>query len=266
MRLTLPKGLARPLQRAVIEFDLLAPGDRILVGLSGGKDSSFLLYALTVLTKYLPFSVEVAAFTVDLGFKKVAEMDWGPLKELCHNLNVSYHLQRAELAQDILNHPKQTPCAQCAYFRRAIIHNYAKNQGFNKVAFAHHFDDAVETFLMSILYSGQVYTFLPKTYLEKTGVTVIRPLVYIREKDIKGFIKKLGIQLIPSPCSLDGYTKRAEVKDLLKEIRKKNKKVFEHVAAAMRDGRRSQLWPSELTIPELREKSHEFWYGGKNNK
>ncbi|MGI6144437.1 MAG: tRNA 2-thiocytidine biosynthesis protein TtcA [Clostridia bacterium] len=263
MRLTLPRGLVRPLQRAVVEFDLLAPGDRVLVGLSGGKDSTFLLYALTVFVKYLPFPVEIAAFTVDLGFKNRDEMDWSSLEKLCIDLDVSFEIQRVELAENILNHPKQTPCSVCAYFRRAIIHNYAKNHRFNKVAFAHHYDDAVETFLMSILYSGQVYTFLPKTYLERTDVTVIRPLVYIREKEIKSFVKKLGIQLIPSPCSLDGYTKRAEVKELLKELRKKNKNVLEHVAAAMREGRRIQLWPPELTKLELREKSHEFWYGGK---
>jgi len=266
MRLTLPRGLVRTLQRAVIEFDLLAPGDRVLVGLSGGKDSTFLLYALSVFVEHLPFHVEIAAFTVDLGFKKTDEMDWSSLEELCKDLNVSYHVQRVELAEDILNHPNQTPCSVCAYFRRAIIHNYANNHGYNKVAFAHHYDDAVETFLMSILYSGQVYTFLPKTYLDRTGVTVIRPLVYIREKEIKSFIKKLGIRLIPSSCSLDGYTKRAEVKDLLKELRKKNKNVLAHIAAAMRDGRRSQLWAPELTKSEMREKSQKFWYGGENNK
>jgi len=266
MRLTLPRGLVRPLQRAVIEFDLLAPGDRVLVGLSGGKDSSFLLYALTIFVKYLPFPVEIAAFTVDLGFKKIDEMDWSSLEKLCKDLKINYQVKRVELAETILNDPKHTPCSVCAYFRRAIIHNYAKNQGYNKVAFAHHYDDAVETFLMSILYSGQVYTFLPKTYLEKTGVTVIRPLVYLREKEIKSFMKKLDIQIIPSPCSLDGYTKRAEVKELLKELRKKNKNIFGNVAAAMRDGRRNQLWPPEQTKLELREKSHEFWYGGKNSE
>jgi len=263
-RLALPKKLVRPLQRAVVEFELLAPEDRVLIGLSGGKDSTFLLYALKVLSGYLPFPVEIAAFTVDLGFKQEEAMDWSSLKEFCQELNIPYEIQRAELAEHILNHPKQTPCSVCAYFRRAIIHNYAKNHRFNKVAFAHHFDDAVETFLMSILYSGQVYTFLPKTYLDRTGVTVIRPLVYIREKEIIGFSQKLGVKPIPSPCSLDGSTKRAEIKALLREQRKTNKNVFAHIAAAMRDGRQNQLWPPEPTKLELIEKNHQFWYGGKN--
>ena len=261
MRLALPKKMIRTVQRAVVEFDLLAKGDRILVGLSGGKDSTFLLYALTVLSQHLPFPVEVEAMTIDLGFKSEEEMDWSSLEEMCATLKVPYRVQRVELADDILHHPEQTPCAQCAYFRRAIIHNFAKAQGFNKVAFAHHYDDAVETFLMSILYSGQVHTFVPKTYLERTGVTVIRPLVYLREKEIRGFIKKLGIKPVPSPCSLDGSTKRAEIKELIRELKKKNQHVFTHLAVAMREGRTMQFWPRELTKEEIRKKSWQFWYG-----
>lgn len=266
MRIALPKSLIRTVQRAIVEFDLLAKGDKILVGLSGGKDSTFLLYALAVLTKHLPFPVELAAMTIDLGFKREEEMDFSSLKQICGTLAVPYQIQRAELAEDILHNPTQNPCARCAYFRRAIIHNYAKEQGFNKVAFAHHYDDAVETFLMSILYSGQVATFLPKTYLDKTGITVIRPLAYIREKDIKGFIKKLGIEPLSSPCSLDGYTKRSETKELIKELRKQNPHVFAHLAAAMREGRYMQFWPRELSKEEIGEKSQKFWYGENNSE
>ncbi|MDD2401148.1 MAG: tRNA 2-thiocytidine biosynthesis TtcA family protein [Clostridia bacterium] len=261
MRISLPKGVIRKVQRAVVEFDLLAKGDKVLIGLSGGKDSTFLLYALSVLTKHLPFPVELAAMTIDLGFKEKNEMDFSPLEKVCDTLDIPYNVQRAELADDILNNPTQNPCARCSYFRRAIIHNYAKNNGYNKVAFAHHYDDAVETFLMSILYSGQVNTFVPKTYLDKTGVTVIRPLVYMMEKDIMGIANKLGIEAIPSPCPLDGYTKRAEAKQLIKDLRKKDRYVFEHLAAAMREGRRSQLWPPEFTKEEIRERTKKFWYG-----
>jgi len=261
MRLALPKRMIRTVQRAVIEFDLLAKGDKVLVGLSGGKDSTFLLYALAVLTKHLPFPVEVEAMTIDLGFKRVEEMDWRSLQEICDRLEIPYRIQRVELAEDILHHPDQTPCSQCSYFRRAIMHNYAMKHGFNKVAFAHHYDDAVETFLMSILYSGQVTTFLPKTYLERTGVTVIRPLIYLRESEIRSFIKKLGFTPVPSPCSLDGYTKRAEIKELIRHLQKKNPHTFAHLAAAMREGRPMQFWPRELTKEEIREKSRQFWYG-----
>lgn len=263
MRIALPKRMIRTVQRAVIEFDLLERGDKVLVGLSGGKDSAFLLYALTVLTRHLPFPVQVEAMTVDLGFKSEAEMDWSSLDELCAELQIPYQKQRVELAEEILHHPEQTPCAQCAYFRRALIHNYAQKHGFNKVAFAHHYDDAVETFLMSIVYSGQVTTFLPKTYLDKTGVTVIRPLVYLRESEIRSFIKKIGFNPVPSPCSLDGHTKRAEIKDLIRQLKKQNPRIFAHLAVAMRAERPIQFWPRELTKEEIREKSRQFWYGGE---
>lgn len=261
MRISLPKSLIRTVQRAVVEFDLLEKGDKILVGLSGGKDSTLLLYALSVMTKHLNFNVEIAAMTIDLGFKSVEETDFHPLVETCKSLEVPYKIIRAELGDEILNNPKQNPCARCSYFRRAIIHNYAQENGFNKVAFAHHLDDAVETFLMSIIYSGQVRTFLPKTYLDRTGVTVIRPLVYLRESEIKRAIKALGVTPVISPCPLDGTTKRTETKELIQTIRKGNPHIVEHLAAAMREGRETQFWPRELTKEEIRAKSHRFWYG-----
>lgn len=261
MRISLPRKIIRTVQRAVVEFDLLAPGDRVLVGLSGGKDSALLLYALALLKKHLSFPLDVEAFTIDLGFKPRQEMDLSVVENLCAGLEVPFETIRAELAQDILNNPEQNPCARCSYFRRAIIHNHARKSGFNKVAFAHHYDDAVETFLMGILYSGQVSTFLPKTYLDKTGVTVVRPLIYLRESDIRSTIKKLGYVPMPSPCPRDGLTKRAEVKNLIRSMRKENPHIFYNLAAAMREGRGMQLWPRELTKEEIRRKSHVFWYG-----
>lgn len=261
MRISLPKNIIRPVQRAVVEFDLLEPDDRVLIGLSGGKDSLLMLYALVVLTKHLPFPVQLQAFTADLGFKPQEETDYTKVQEICDKLEVPYKVVRAELGNEILNNPKQNPCARCSYFRRAMIHNYAKSNGINKVAFAHHLDDAVETFLMSILYSGQVYTFMPKTYLDRTKVTVIRPLVYLREHDIRRTVMKLDIEPIKSPCPLDGETKRTDVKSLIKNLNRDNKNVFNHLTAAMREGRNIQLWPRELNKDEIREKTHQFWYG-----
>ncbi len=260
MRLSLPRSMVRTIQRAVVEFEMLAQGDKVLVGLSGGKDSTFLLYALTVFSKHLPFPVELGGITIDLGFKEESEMDFDSLREMCDSLGVPFNVVRAELADDILHNPQQNPCARCSYFRRAIIHNYAKTNGYNKVAFAHHLDDAVETFLMSIIYSGQITTFLPNTYLDKTGVTVIRPLVYLRESEIAGAGRKLGLPVTPSPCPLDRHTKREAVKVLIRNLKKDNPNVFAHLAAAMRDSRNAQLWPRELTKEEIRAKSHEFWF------
>lgn len=266
MRISLSRSIIRTVQRAVVEFELMEDKDRILLGLSGGKDSLLMLYALSILAKHVPFKVELEALTVDLGFKKEEEMNFSLLEDICGELQLPYRVVRAELGQEILNNPQQNPCARCSYFRRAIIHNYAQKNNFNKVAFAHHLDDAVETFLMSILYSGQISTFLPKTFLDKTGVTVIRPLVYLRESAIKSAVKKLGLSPIKSPCPLDEETKRAEVKGLINMLRKKNPQVVYHLTAAMREGRCIQLWPPELSKDKIREKSNRFWYGRKEDK
>lgn len=261
MRISLPKSIIRKVQRAIVEFGMLKPHDRVVVGLSGGKDSSLLLYALAVLTRNLPFPVDLAAFTVDLGFKPQEEMDYSSLSDMCRGLAVPFSTFRAELAYDILNNPEQNPCARCSYFRRAIIHNYAQKNGYNKVAFAHHYDDAVETFLMGILYSGQISTFLPVTFLDRTGVTVIRPLIYLREKNIKNIVKRLGITPLPSPCPRDGITKRAAVKELIRTLDRENHNTFEHLAAAMREGRNIQLWPAEPSKEEIYAKGQKFWKG-----
>lgn len=263
MPLKIPKHLIRTFQRAVVEFELLAPADRILVGLSGGKDSLFLLYTLAVFSRHLPFDIKIAAITVDMGFVSAGESDFSTLQQICAELQIPLTVSRAELREEILDNQQQNPCARCSYFRRAIIHNFARDNGFNKVAFAHHYDDAVETFLMSILYSGQIYTFLPRTYLDKTGITVIRPLVYLRESEIRSAIKKWGLTPLKNPCPYDNNTKRSEIKGLINMMKKDNPQVFYHLAAAMRDGQNRQLWPRELTKEEVWEKSHRFWYDGR---
>ena len=258
---SISKSVIRKIQRSIVEFDMLFDQDRVLVGLSGGKDSIFLLCALNTIRQHASFSFELAAITVDFGFKPAEDNDYRHLAEICNNLGVPFIIKRAELAQEILHNEKQNPCARCSYFRRAMIHNFARAEGYNKVAFAHHLDDAIETFLMSILYSGQIRTFQPKTYLDKTEVIVIRPLAYLREYEIKKALSILNIQAMPSPCPLSGNTKRTEIKELLRKLKKINPHVIEHIVAAMREGRTMQLWPAEPTKIQIRAKSALFWGG-----
>ncbi|GAW27735.1 tRNA 2-thiocytidine biosynthesis TtcA family protein [Carboxydocella sp. ULO1] len=257
MRLALPKKYIRPLWRAIIEFDLLSPGDRVLVGFSGGKDSSFLLYALSILRQHAPFPFEVGALTIDLGFETGFPRQ--ELEAFCQRVDVPFYTVHTKISELALGEDRQSACARCSFFRRGTFNAFARAHGFNKVAYAHHYDDAVETFLMSILYSGQIQTFQPKTWLDESQLWVIRPLVYFREKEIRRAGKELGIQPIPSPCPLDGYTKRAEVKELLRQLGRQNRQVFANVAAAMREGTPVERWPRELSKKEIWQKSLDFW-------
>lgn len=241
-RRPLPQTYHSKIWRAIHEFDLLSPGDRVLVGFSGGKDSAFLLYALSVIKEYSPIPFEVAAITVDMGFQDV---EFSPLRRFTESLGIEYEILKTNIADIVFSVGEdETPCAKCSYFRRGAINDYAVSHGFNKVAYAHHHDDAVETFLMSILYAGLIKTFQPKTHLGRTGVTVIRPLSYLRARDIsKAFSTFLDYTPLPSPCPAADKSQRAKVRGLLKMLVRENRFVYTNLAAAMREGRPIELWP-----------------------
>jgi len=230
---------------------MLAPGDRVLVGLSGGKDSSFLTYALSCAREASPFPFDLAAVTLDLGFT-AEPVKMEPMQEFCRDLNIPFYHDRIEAGEFILNDRDKSPCAKCAHLRRGAISSLAREHGYNKVAYAHHLDDAVETFLMSILYSGQVTTFQPVTTLDRSHISVIRPLCYFREKDLVYARKFLPFTPIKSPCPLDKYTTRQKVKDLIRDLCIDNRYVFDNLTAAMRQGAPLELWPKKLTRKELK--------------
>ncbi|MCL2498697.1 MAG: tRNA 2-thiocytidine biosynthesis TtcA family protein, partial [Symbiobacteriaceae bacterium] len=185
-KLALPKNYSRRIWRAIMEFEMLQPGDKVLVGLSGGKDSALLLFALKVLQQQTGYPFELGAVTVDAGFSSESYQDI--LTELCTALSVPLYYERHPELQEIVFDPqhRQNPCARCAFFRRGIINRIAVKEGYNKIALGHHLDDAVETFLMSILLAGKIETFTPVTSQDRSQVTVIRPLVLLREKEITG--------------------------------------------------------------------------------
>lgn len=253
----LPKWIIRRVTRAVIEFDMLSSGDRVLVGLSGGKDSAFLLCALAVLKEQVPFQFDLAAFHVDQGFE--AEFDGSPMAELCETLGIPFHLRRTSIFQAAFNHARQNPCAQCAYLRRAFVNDFAVKNNFNKVALAHHQDDAIETFLMSQLYAGQVKTFQPTSFLDRTGVTVIRPLVYFRELEIKQAGKLLPFTPVDTPCPMAGRSKRAVVKEMIKNLTRDNRYIYDNLVAAMREGAEIRRWTAVPSDQLLKEKAAQFW-------
>ena len=252
MNLILPKQIFSKVMRAVVEFDMIQDGDKILIGLSGGKDSLILSYALATLKQRMQKNFSLAAVTInpqfDNNFISAAEN----LKSFCAALEIPYEIHDVDIFSAIQSSNKN-PCYTCAYFRRAAINRIANALGANKVAYAHHLDDAVETFFMSLLSSGQLTVFTPKTFLSRTNITVIRPLVYLREWQIESFAKEKNFDVVKSPCPFDGKTNRQNIKNLIKELGKSFPDLFEHLAAAMRESSIGELWSAPQTQAEMRQ-------------
>lgn len=232
---------------------MLAQGDRCLVGLSGGKDSAFLLYALAALKQKAPFQFDLAAVTIDPMFDP--DFPAARLQELCDSLGVPLFLEQSNLAQVAFAPSEQNPCPRCAYFRRGALNRIARREGYNRLALAHHHDDATETFLMSILYAGQIKTFTPVTKQDRSDLLVIRPLIYLREAQIRATRSFFDWDPVPSCCPLDGQSTRQTVKELLRTLGQENASLYSNVSAAMRLPLANvQLWPPELTREEMRSK------------
>ncbi len=244
------------LWRAIIEFDMLAPGDKILIGLSGGKDSMFLTAALAEIKQYSPIPFELACYTMNGMFSP--DFPKQELEAFCAHYGLKHYSDDVDV-NAAWQSKGNTPCFTCAYFRRAATNRRALELGFNKVALAHHNDDAVETFFMNMFTTGQLKTFLPVTPLSRTGLTVLRPLLYYRESEIRELVDKLELKPLKNPCPYDGYTTRQDVKEHIAALDEKYPEVYEHLAAAMRGSEAQELWPGKLTQKELVQKFRTFW-------
>lgn len=257
MKQPLPQAYLRRLLRAINEFGLIQSGDKILIGLSGGKDSVFLTYALSCLRDVSPRPFSLGAFTLDPLFTD--NFDSAPLADFCASLDIPFATAKADIAGTIRKNASKDPCFTCAFFRRGAVNRYAQTHGYDKVALAHHHDDAVETFLMGILYSGQLQTFLPSTFLDRTGLTVIRPLIYFREQELRDAVRLHEFKPIPSPCPFNGKTKRQEVKDLITSLASAIPGIYDHLSSAMRGKNKAELWPQAPDREELWRRNKEFW-------
>lgn len=254
---TLPQDHWSRLMRAILEFDLIEADDRILIGLSGGKDSLFLTYALAALRDRLPLNLALHAVFIDAQFTD--DFNAMPLHAFCERLHIPLTIQKVNIAQAIRNQDGKDPCFTCAFFRRGAIGRIAKELGCNKIAYAHHHDDAVETLLMSLFSSGQVKTFRPKTYLSRQDLTVIRPLIYFREAELTDAVNIHGITPLKNPCPLDGKTNRQDTKELIEKLGEQFPNLYAHLSAAMRqDAISDDLWPKKLTRDEMKEKHTAF--------
>jgi tRNA(Ile)-lysidine synthase TilS/MesJ len=203
-------------RRAIDDYQMIDSGDKIAVGISGGKDSLTLLYALHGLKRFYPQKFELIAITVNLGYQ---EFDVAPLQNLCEKLEIPYEEVRTDIGDIVFQkNPKENPCSLCAKLRKGALNDAAKRLGCNKVAYAHHKDDIIETMVLSLIFEGRFHSFSPKTYLDRTELTVIRPMMYLSEADVIGFKNRMNLPVVKNPCPVDGHTKRQYAKDLLRQL------------------------------------------------
>ena len=228
------KRLLSFVRRAVDDYNLIDEGDKIAVGVSGGKDSLALLSALAEMRRFYPKKYDVVAVTIDMGFEGG---DFSPIKEFCENLNVDYVVEKTDIAKIIFDIRKESnPCSLCAKMRRGSLHKAAVDHGCNKVALGHHFDDAVETFMMNLFFEGRLGCFSPKSYLSNRKITLIRPLLYATEKDVTYFSNKRQLPVIKSLCPEDHATERENMKKLLADLEGNNKGLRHRIFGAICKG------------------------------
>lgn len=228
-------------RRAIDDYGMIHTGDKIAIGMSGGKDSLTLLYALHGLQRFYPEKFDLEAITVDLGNP---DFDLSHIRHLCETMQIPYTVVKTEIAQIVFEERKEkNPCSLCAKMRKGALNDAVKKLGCNKIAYAHHKDDIVETMMMSLIYEGHFYSFPPITHLDRTNLTVIRPLMYVSEADVKGFCRKYQLPVVKSPCPADGYTKRQYVKDLLRKLNLENPGVKERMFSAIINGNISDWTP-----------------------
>ena len=231
MKLQRLYSLAR---QAVDTYDMISAGDHIAVGISGGKDSLTLLYALQGLMQFYPKHFTLSAISVDLGYEG---FDLSPVRELCEQLGVPYTIVPTSIGRILFEERREAnPCSLCAKLRKGALNQAALDLGCNKIAYGHHMDDMVETMLLSLLYEGRFYSFPPVTYLDRTAVTGIRPLMLVPEADVIGFRNKYQLRVCKNPCPADGHTQREYAKALVRQLERENPGAKKRMFRAILDG------------------------------
>ena len=221
-------------RQAVDTYQMIDEGDHIAVGISGGKDSLTLLCALYGLKRFYPKSFNLTAITVNLGFQN---LDLEPIKRMCRTLEIPYKIVDTQIARIIFEERRENnPCSLCAKMRKGALNAAIKELGCNKIAYAHHKDDVIETMLLSLLYEGRFYAFPPVTHLDRTDLTVIRPLMLVSEADVKGFRNKYQLPVCKNPCPMDGHTNREAIKNLIRSINAEAPGVRERLFHAVSHG------------------------------
>lgn len=235
-------GLVR---RCVEDYEMIEDGDKIAVGISGGKDSLVLLRLLAALRSYHNKKFTLQAITIDMGLG----MDYSGIEEMCRGLDVPYTIVKTEIGPIIFDYRKEkNPCSMCSKMRRGALNQALLDLDCNKLALGHHFDDAVETFMMSLIYEGRISCFQPVTHLDRTGVIQIRPMLYIHEKTVASFAQRENLPVLQNRCPVDKHTKREEIKDLIFSLAKDYPDLKERIFGAM------QRYPLAAWEPQGRYK------------
>lgn len=247
-------------RQAVERYGMIEEGDRIAVGVSGGKDSLTLLYALKELSRFYPKEFSVCGICVDLGYENT---DFSGIRKFCEEREVALSVVHTQIGRIVFKERKESnPCSLCAKMRKGALVQEALKLGYNKIAYAHHKDDFVETMLLSLIFQGQFYTFPPVTRFEDTGLTVLRPMMLVEEAQVKGFCNRYGIPVMKSPCPVDGITRRAYAKNLLLRIQKEHPGAKERMFHAITNGNIYD-WPKPVTGPAVDAKGRapdsDFW-------
>ena len=208
------------IRAAVDSYQLIQSGDRIAVGISGGKDSLVLLCALANMRKFLPMKYDLVAITVDPCFDNI-QTDFRQVEELCRRLQIKYEIRRSQLGNIIFEQRKESnPCSLCARMRRGILHDMSKKHNCNKLALGHHFDDAVQTFFMNLFYGGKIGCFSPMSYLSRKDLYLIRPMVFCEESKVESAAQRYHLPVVKSECPVDGHTCRQSTQELIKDLEK----------------------------------------------
>lgn len=230
------KKLLSLTRHAIDEFHLISEGDKICVGVSGGKDSMSLLTILSKLRNFYPNKFEIEAVLVSLGFDN---FDSTPVNDYCKSLDINFTLVKTKIANIVFDERKENnPCSLCANMRRGAVNNAAIKLGCNTVALAHHKDDVIETGILSLFYEGRFHSFSPDTWLDRKQLHVIRPFIYVDEKQIKEYVNLSSIPVVENTCPMDKASQRKQVKDLIMHLGKENAHIRSNVFGAIKRG----LW------------------------
>ncbi len=225
------KHLLSYVRRAIDDYNMIESGDKIAIGISGGKDSLILALALSYLRKFYPKSFEIIGIIVDLGFD---DFDLTHVKQFFKEIDVPLYIEETQIADIIFKERQESnPCSLCSKMRKGALYDVASRLGYNKVALGHNMDDINETLLMSLFYGGTIHTMAPVNYMDKVNLNIIRPLIYVPEGDIRGFVNKNNLPVVKSPCPADGNTTRESTKQLIKSLKNDIPRISEHLFGAV---------------------------------